>query len=181
MEDKNPLLITKTQVEQKFQDLQNQITFDALRNIQVDEQGKEEIDAYIKRCKNGIAYSIDRYLNHKGSCFYHVDLSELEKILIDDEIDFDDLVDEISQYYTAIIIYSLVQYYLGKLKSSDRNDHHSSMYINISQFALKYYHTSIAYLGFDSYFIKDIIGWDDLDGLLYWFEFATKTHKDWTV
>jgi len=180
MEDKNPLLISKTQVEQKFQDLQNQITFDALLNIQSSEKGQEEIEAYIKHCKNDIAYSIDRYLNNKGSWFYHVDLSVLEKILIDEGTDFDQLVEEISHYYTTITLYSLLLYYLGKLNAPDHNNHYSSMFSKISQFASKY-ERSIVNLGFYGDFIKDIVGWDDLDGLRYWLEFVTKTHKDLTV
>lgn len=181
MEDKNPLLITKTQVEQKFQDLQNQITFDALHNIQVDEQGKEEIKGHVNCCKSNIATTINAYLHNKKYWFYHMDLFRLEEILLDDKTDFDDLVDEISQYYTAIIIYSLVQYYLGKLNSSDRNDHHSSMYLSISQFAFEYYYSeSLLYLG-DGYLMDGIVGGDKMNGLLYWLEFATKTHKDWTI
>lgn len=177
----NKEIIKLNPVELKLQKLPDTIDFSLLDKIPANKEGVDEIVGFIERCKNGITDSITAYLNDERYPYYHMNLSELEKLLHKQEVDFDEMVTEMSLFFSMLVVYSLSEYYKNCLISVERNDHHAQMYQLLSSFAYQLYSDYLVE-AMDFSIVGKIICEDSMHCMLYWFEFATPlTNKEWIV
>ena len=181
MQNMNPIIV-KTD-EHKLQNTLSQITFDKLNEIKADKVGRTEINNIEEKFKEEIDHGLFVYLK-RGQNYYlpfSIGIQELDALIKDPKVDEQEVVDELSILFTAISLYTLSKFYETSLLSSDRNDHHAYMFKAVNSFAHTFYSDHMIE-GLEFYIIRPGNRIDEMNCLLYWFEFATvETVEEWTI
>ena len=181
MENKNTNVTTRD--EHKPQNIFKELNLDKLDEIEADELGKNDIKSIVSHLKQTLNKVCDEYVKGEWNCYYHytINFVELEELLKHRSEDREEIIEELSLLFIAMILYTLREHYKEKLLTDGRNDHHAFMYQAVNKFARKFYGDYM--IEATEFAIADTcVLYDNINNLLYWLEFATaETDKRWII